>query len=56
MQSNQEQHNKSEKAAYAKNAKVKDVYQKPAIDIIEMETEGILCSSAPGFGDGGDVF
>lgn len=25
----------------------KIVYEKPAIEVIEMETEGILCASAP---------
>ena len=34
-----------------------DVYEKPAIEIIEMEIEGILCASGDnageGFGDGG---
>ncbi len=29
---------------------VKEAYEKPAIEVIEMETEGILCAS----GTGGD--
>lgn len=32
---------------------VNEVYEEPTIEIIEMEIEGILCSSGEGFGDGG---
>ncbi len=37
------------------------LYEKPAIEVIEMETEGILCSSEvpnslPGIGDGGSAW
>jgi len=28
-------------------------YEKPTIEVIEMEMEGILCSSGDGFGNGG---
>lgn len=31
----------------------KCVYEKPSIEVIEMEMEGILCSSGGDFGDGG---
>ncbi|WP_158602596.1 hypothetical protein [Proteiniphilum sp. X52] len=34
----------------------KEAYEKPAIAVIEMETEGILCASGtgPGFEPGGE--
>lgn len=32
---------------------VKEVYEKPQIEIIEMEMEGILCGSVPGYQPGG---
>lgn len=35
------------------NQEVKEVYEKPSIEIIEMEMEGILCSSGEGFRNGG---
>ncbi len=36
-----------------KTNEVGGVYEKPAIEVIEMEMEGILCASGDGFGDGG---
>lgn len=36
-----------------KNNEEKEVYEKPTIEVIEMEMEGILCSSGDGFGNGG---
>ena len=34
----------------------KEVYEKPEIEVIEMETEGILCASPlPGWDDGGNA-
>lgn len=36
---------------------VKEAYEKPAIEVIEMEFEGILCASGGGDGwDNGGVF
>ncbi|MEA5127516.1 hypothetical protein [Proteiniphilum sp.] len=34
---------------------VDEIYEKPTIEVIEMEMEGILCASSDGdgFGDGG---
>ena len=32
---------------------VKEVYEKPQVEIIKMETEGILCASAPAYRPGG---
>ena len=37
-------------------AEVNEVYEEPTIEIIEIEIEGILCSSGEGFGDGGGGF
>lgn len=31
----------------------KDIYEKPTIEVIQMEMENILCASAPSF-EGGD--
>ncbi|MBB4036638.1 hypothetical protein GGR21_002544 [Dysgonomonas hofstadii] len=36
-----------------KQKEVKEVYEKPAIEIIEMETEGILCGSGGDYNPGG---
>ena len=34
-------------------ALTEEQYVKPAIEVIEIENEGVLASSAGGFGDGG---
>lgn len=44
MKSNQEQNNRNE---------MKEVYEKPMIEVIEMETEGILCASGDDYRGGG---
>ena len=36
-----------------KTNEITEVYEKPTIEVIEMEMEGILCSSGDGWGNGG---
>ena len=43
------------KSNQEKNNQEKEAYEKPQVEIIEIETEGILCGSgdAPGYAPGG---
>lgn len=45
MEKNQMQDNSQEELI--------EIYEKPAIEVIEMEMEGILCASGDNFGKGG---
>lgn len=40
---------KSSQEENSTQKEVKEIYEKPTIEIIEMEMENILCASTPGF-------
>lgn len=37
------------------NIKDKEVYMTPEVVVLEVRPEGVIASSAPGYGDGGDL-
>jgi len=34
----------------------KEPYLAPLVAVLDIQTEGVVCASAPGYGDGGPLF